>query len=81
MSNVESESLIPVANVAEVGLGVGRRSLGRRIKNPPEGFPTVLRINKRLYMRRTEIEAYKQKLIAEALATPAAPLDRQHVAA
>ena len=35
MSNVEKETLVPLADAAEVGLGVGRRTLGRRIKNPP----------------------------------------------
>ncbi len=72
MSNIENETLVPLADPAEVGLGVGRRTLGRRVKNPPAGFPTVLRINKRLYVRRSELEAYKAKLIAEASAAPAA---------
>ncbi len=66
MSYVESETLVPLADTAEVGLGVGRRTLGRRIKNPPPGFPTVLRINGRLYVRRSELESYKSRLIAEA---------------
>ena len=44
----ETECLIPVANVEEIGLGVGRRTIGRRIKNPPPGFPAVMKINGRL---------------------------------
>lgn len=68
MSNVEKETLVPLADAAEVGLGVGRRTLGRRIKNPPPGFPSVLRINNRLYVRRSELERYKERLIAEAIA-------------
>jgi hypothetical protein len=77
MSHVENESpvheaLVPLADVDAVGLGVGRRSLGRRVKNPPPGFPIALRINGRLYLRRSEIEGYKEKLIREALAAPGA---------
>lgn len=71
MSNIESETLVPLADTAEVGLGVGRRTLGRRVKNPPPGFPTVLRINSRLYVRRSELEAYKARLIADAAIAPA----------
>ncbi|MGD0186985.1 MAG: hypothetical protein ABSC25_17275 [Roseiarcus sp.] len=71
MSNIETETLVPLADVDAVGLGVGRRSLGRRVKNPPPGFPTALRINGRLYLRRSELEAYKQRLIAEASTAPA----------
>jgi hypothetical protein len=72
MSHIENESRVPLADTAEVGLGVGRRTIGRRVKNPPDGFPTVLRINGRLYVRRSELEAYKAKLIAEAIAAPKA---------
>lgn len=67
MSNSQNETLIPVADYTAIGLGVGRRSLGRRIKNPPAGFPTAIKINGRLYFRRSEIESYKAKLIAEAV--------------
>lgn len=70
MSNAESETLVPLADTDAVGLGIGRRSLGRRVKNPPPGFPTVLRINGRLYVRRSELESYKMRLIAEASAAP-----------
>jgi hypothetical protein len=68
MSIEEVETLIPAADTAAVGLGVGRRTIGRKLKNPPEGFPTPLRINRRLYFRRSELESYKKKLISEALA-------------
>ena len=70
MLDSESETLVPLADTADVGLGVGRRTLGRRIKNPPPGFPTVMRINKRLYVLRSELEAYKMRLIAEAVGAP-----------
>ena len=63
----ETETLVPLADTAEIGLGVGRRTLGRRIKNPPPGFPAVIRINKRLYVRRSELEVYKKRLISEAV--------------
>ena len=71
MSITESETLVPLADIEAVGLGVGRRTIGRRIKNPPPGFPTVLRINGRLYARRSELDAYKARLIAEAAVRPA----------
>jgi hypothetical protein len=70
MSNVESEALIPLADTAAVGLGVGRRSIGRIVKNPPDGFPVVLRIKGRLYVQRSELDAYKARLIANAIAAP-----------
>jgi hypothetical protein len=76
MSNAENETLVPVADTAAIGLGVGRRTIGRRVMNPPPGFPTVLRINKRLYVRRSELEAYKAQLIAAALGAPAAAEQR-----
>jgi hypothetical protein len=63
--------LVPVADTDALGLGVGRRSIGRRIKNPPENFPRPIRINGRLYFRRVELEAYKQRLIQQALSESA----------
>jgi len=74
MSNEEIERLIPAADTDALGLGVGRRSVGRYIKNPPEGFPIPLRINGRLYFRRAELEAYKQRLIQQALSESASRL-------
>jgi hypothetical protein len=67
---LDTETLVPLADAAGIGLGVGRRTLGRRIKSPPPGFPTVLRINNRLYVRRSELEAYKSRLISEAAIAP-----------
>jgi hypothetical protein len=72
----EDDALVPVADDEAVGLGVGRRTVGRRIKNPPQGFPIALRINGRLYFRRKELKAYKEKLIAEAVAAPSPVRDR-----
>jgi hypothetical protein len=69
MSNLKNETLVPVADEDAIGLGVGRRTLGRYIKNPPPGFPTVVRLNGRLYIPRSELEVYKAKLIAGAVAT------------
>jgi hypothetical protein len=66
MLNSETESLVPVADADKLGFGVGRRTIGRRIKNPPPGFPTVLRINSRLYFRRSELEKYRAQMLAEA---------------
>ena len=76
MSTIATESLVPLADTDEVGLGIGRRTIGRRVKNPPPGFPTVLHINGRLYVRRSELEAYKAKLIAEAIAAPVAGMPK-----
>lgn len=62
--------LVPIADDEAVGLGVGRRTVGRRIKRPPPGFPTPIRINNRLYFRRSELRKYKERLIAEAIVAP-----------
>jgi hypothetical protein len=55
--------LIPASNVEAVGLGIGRRSIGRRIKNPPDGFPAPIKINGRLYFDQDALENYKHGLI------------------
>ena len=39
MSNVEKETLVPLADAAEVGLGVGRRTLGRTNQEPAARLP------------------------------------------
>jgi hypothetical protein len=44
MTDLNFEALVPVANEEALGFGVCRRTIGRWIKNPPPGFPTVLRI-------------------------------------
>jgi hypothetical protein len=62
MSSEEIERLIPAADAEAVGLGVGRRSIGRYLKNPPPGFPRAVRMNKRLYFKQTELESYKRRL-------------------
>jgi len=63
---VTDEVLIPLAKPEALGLGVGRRSIGRKIK---EGtFPPVLRLSGRLYIRRCDLNDYKARLIAQALA-------------
>jgi hypothetical protein len=64
--------LIPISNTDSVGLGVGRRTLGRRIKNPPPGFPQAIRINGRLFFEEDELEAYKRSLLKSRLS----PVDR-----
>jgi hypothetical protein len=58
--------LVPAANSEKVGLGFGRRTLGRRLKNPPPGFPPTIRINGRLYFEEGALEKYKQALFADA---------------
>ena len=64
------ETLIPLADADRVGLGVSRRTIGRIIKEPPADFPRVLRIKGRLYVCRSELETYKQKLITGAIYSP-----------
>jgi hypothetical protein len=61
--------LIPVSDDEKVG----RRSIGRRIKNPPPGFPRPVRINGRLYFVDSELDAYKKALIAGGLSMREAP--------
>jgi hypothetical protein len=55
--------LIPVK---DAGLGVGRRTIGRRIKNPPQNFPPVIELNKRPYFEETTLESYKAFLLQQA---------------
>ena len=62
--------LIPISNVEALGLGVGRRTIGRLIKNPESGFPPALNIRGRLYVEREALEQYKARLIAQSVATP-----------
>ena len=69
--SVTQEALVPIANVDALGLGVGRRTIGRRIKDRASGFPAVIRINGRLYARRSELESYKAKLIGAGAAANA----------
>jgi hypothetical protein len=57
--------LLPLAKTEEIGLGVCRRTLGRRIKDPNSGFPTPIRLNGRLYVRKSDLDTYKLRLIRE----------------
>jgi predicted DNA-binding transcriptional regulator AlpA len=65
MSATENEVLIPVANAQAMGLGVGRRSIGRRIKDANSGFPPTIRIGGRLYATKSELDNYKARLIRD----------------
>jgi predicted DNA-binding transcriptional regulator AlpA len=51
---------------AALGLGVGRRTLGRRIKDDPD-FPKIITIKGRLYVLKEDVDAYKARLIQHAL--------------
>ncbi len=62
-----NDVLIPLAKADALGLGVGRRTLGRKIKDPNSGFPPTIRINGRLYVRGNDLAEYKAKLIREGL--------------
>jgi predicted DNA-binding transcriptional regulator AlpA len=73
MADKETELLIPAANAAAVGLGVTRRTIGRYLRNPPSGFPKAIRINRRLYFKKSELDAYKKQLIYESFSESATP--------
>jgi hypothetical protein len=66
-SSKSSERLIPIANAEALGLGVGRRTIGRRIKDLNSGFPNVITINGRGYVTASELQAYKSRLIVKGL--------------
>jgi len=70
-----AKKLIPLARPDDVGLGIGRRSIGRRIKSDPEFAAIVVVVNGRNYAESDKLEAYKQKLIERGLRapTPASP--------
>jgi len=62
--------LIPLANPAALGLGVGRRTVGRRMKDDPD-FPTIHRINgPQLRPRRRACRPTNKQLIRRSLAEP-----------
>ncbi|MGB8898975.1 MAG: helix-turn-helix domain-containing protein [Methylocella sp.] len=50
--------LLPAATVA-AEFHVTRRTVGRWLLDDKLGFPTPVEINKRLYFRRSELEAWK----------------------
>lgn len=61
--------LIPLSQPKAVGLGVGRRTLGRRVVEDPE-FPPVVRIKGRLYVEEGRLDEYKRRLIQRGLSPP-----------
>jgi predicted DNA-binding transcriptional regulator AlpA len=54
----ETNELIPTPILAEE-FKVTRRTLGRWFTDEKLGFPKPIRINQRLYFKRTDIEAWK----------------------
>jgi hypothetical protein len=55
---------------------------GHRLDARPElGFPPPLRIGRRKYRSRKQLEAYKQRLIAEAVAKQQKKHEREEVVA
>jgi hypothetical protein len=62
----EGRKLVPLAKAEAIGLGVGRRTLGRRMKDDPD-FPPVHRINGRNYIEDAQLAIYKQRLIQRAI--------------
>ncbi len=65
----DSNALVPLAKPEAIGLGVGRRTLGRRIISDPD-FPAVIRMNGRLYIKRGDLDAYRGKLVERSLLAP-----------
>jgi len=58
--------LVPAPTVA-TECNVTRRTVGRWLLDEKLGFPTPVEINRRLYFRRSELEAWKlSRLAAEA---------------
>lgn len=60
-----AEDLVPAPIVARE-FGVTRRTLSRWLIDPGFKFPKPAEINRRLYFRRSELEAYKESLIRKA---------------
>ena len=52
------EQLAPAPRVANQ-FGITRRTLSRWIIDPSLGFPSAVEINKRLYFKQHEIDAWK----------------------
>lgn len=61
-----NRTLVPLSRPDLIGLGVGRRTLGRYILNPPPGFPTPIYQHGRIYFASDELDAYKAQLVATA---------------
>ncbi len=68
---MSDEKLIPVADTEAIGLGVGRRSIGRLIKAGK--FPPTIRLNGRLYVQKSELDAFKSRIISENVFRAAEP--------
>ena len=68
MSTDDIERLIPAADTDALGLGVGREK-HRQVyqKSRPKASPSRSGLIGELYFRRAELEAYKQRLIQQAL--------------
>jgi hypothetical protein len=59
-TNPSPDDLIPISKWRELGLGVQRRVIGRRIASGE--FPTPIRIKGRLYITYGQLEEYKSRL-------------------
>ncbi len=59
------DDLVPDPRVAQELGGVRLITLWRWSKNPKVGFPPAIKINGRNYRRRSDLEAFKQRM-AEA---------------
>jgi hypothetical protein len=66
----KNKEVVPCSDPSKLGLGFGRRTLGRMMLDPPDGFPAVVRLQGRLYVERGQLEAYKERLLAQADGRP-----------
>lgn len=58
-NDVTGDTWVPITFVARE-FGRNRRTLGRWLKDPALGFPSVITLNGRLYVRRAELENWKR---------------------
>lgn len=63
---LQRRNLLPLAKPEALGIGLGRRSIGRKILEDPE-FPPLIRISGRLYVEEALWERYKELLINRGL--------------
>lgn len=63
---LDPNRLIPISKPELIGLGVGRRTIGRRMETDPD-FPPVYKIGGRNYVRASDLDAYREKLMERAL--------------
>ena len=61
------EQLVPITPDVAREFNRNARTVKRWIADPKIGFPTPIRINNRLYVARSALENFKQRLLSAAL--------------